>query len=158
MFFLKHKLYFCNSNCWIKGTCNWQFTENLHTCMHREGWQNADKKRINHLIIINQVGVIWIFPSKLTTLILPVIDTKFTQVSIQQYTTGSVKYFMKPFFKIVCIYFISRQYCLYCDTSHARSGVDQMYIHINSKDQIEFMISRSFSFCTTIKTFDLSTI
>jgi hypothetical protein len=46
----------------------------------------------------------------------------------------------------------------YCDTSHSRSGVNQMWILKNSIDLLEYIQSRSISSCNSIKTFDLSTL
>ena len=44
----------------------------------------------------------------------------------------------------------------YCDTSYTRSGVNQVCILKNSNDLLEYIQSRSLSFCNSIKTFDYS--
>jgi hypothetical protein len=46
----------------------------------------------------------------------------------------------------------------YCDTSHSRSGVNQMWILKNSIDLLEYIQSRSISSCNSINTFDFSTL
>jgi hypothetical protein len=46
----------------------------------------------------------------------------------------------------------------YCDTSHLRGGVNQMWILKNSIDLLEYIQSRSISSCNSNKTFDFSTL
>ena len=46
----------------------------------------------------------------------------------------------------------------YCETSHSRSGVNQMWILKNSKDLLECLESRSLTSCNSITIFDFSTL
>ena len=46
----------------------------------------------------------------------------------------------------------------YCDTSHSRGGVNQMWILKDSIDLLEYIQSRSISSCNSNTTFDFSTL
>jgi hypothetical protein len=46
----------------------------------------------------------------------------------------------------------------YCDSSHSRGGVNQMWILKNYIDLLEYIQSRSISSCNSIKAFDFSTL
>ena len=46
----------------------------------------------------------------------------------------------------------------YCDTSHSRSGVNQMWILKNSIDLLDYIVSRFLSSGNSSKTFDLLTL
>ena len=64
--------------------------------------------------------------------------------------------FHETLFQIINIHSIGLQ--SYCDTSYSNGGVNQMRILKNSKDLLEYIQSRSFSSCNSIKTFDFSTL
>ena len=46
----------------------------------------------------------------------------------------------------------------YCETSHSRSGVNQMWILKSSKELLEHLQSPNFNHITSIKSFDFSTL
>ena len=46
----------------------------------------------------------------------------------------------------------------YCETAYSRSGVNQMWILINSEELLEHLKSPNFSHITSIKSFDFSTL
>ena len=78
----------------------------------------------------------------------------------QRYIPGSAKCSAKPLSKILTCILSAVKTGLqsYCDTSHSRGGVNQMWILKNSKDLIEYLQFRSLSSCNSIKTFDFSTL
>jgi hypothetical protein len=78
----------------------------------------------------------------------------------QRYIAGSAKCSKKPLSKLLTCILSAVKTGLqsYCDTSYSRGGVNQMWILKSYKDLLEYMQSRWFSFCNSIKTFDFSTI
>jgi hypothetical protein len=78
----------------------------------------------------------------------------------QRYIAGSAKCSTKPLSKLstcsLSVVEIGLQ--SYCDTSHWRSGVNQMWILKKSIDLLEYIQSRSISSCNSINTFDFSTL
>jgi hypothetical protein len=78
----------------------------------------------------------------------------------QRYIVGSAKCSTKPLTKLLTCILSAVKTGLqsYCDSSYSRGGVNQMCILENSKDQLEYIQSRSLSSCNSIKTFDFSTL
>ena len=78
----------------------------------------------------------------------------------QCYIAGSVKCSTKLLSKLLTCILSAVKTGLqsYCDTSYSRGGVNQMWILKNSNDLLEYIQSRSLSFCNIIKTFDFSTL
>jgi hypothetical protein len=74
----------------------------------------------------------------------------------QGYIVGSAKCSTKPLTKLLTCILSAVKTGLqsYCDSSYSRGGVNQMWILKNSKDQLEYILSRSLSSCNSIKTFD----
>jgi hypothetical protein len=82
--------------------------------------------------------------------------SKITQVSIQI----TLYRYTKPLSKLLTSIFTAIKTSLhkYNDTFLSRSGVNQMSILKSSKDLLETSISRSQYVCSSIKTFDFSTL
>jgi hypothetical protein len=78
----------------------------------------------------------------------------------QRYIAGSANCSTKPLSKLLTVILSAVKNGLqsYCETSHSRSGVNQMWILKNSKDLLECLKSRSLTSCNSIKTFDFSTL
>ena len=76
------------------------------------------------------------------------------------YIASSSKCSTKPLSKLLTCILSAVKTSLqsYCDTSYSRGGVNQMWILKNTKDMLEYIRSRSLSFCNIIQTFDFSTL
>jgi len=80
----------------------------------------------------------------------------------QRYIAWSAKCSTKPLSKLLTRILSAVKTGLrsYCDTSYSYSkgGVNQMWILKNSKDLLEYIQSRSLSFCNSTNAFDFSTL
>ena len=78
----------------------------------------------------------------------------------QRYIAGSAKCSAKPLSQILARILTTVKEGLqkYCDTSYARSGVNQMWILKNSKELLENLKTQSLHSVNSIKSFDFSTL
>ena len=78
----------------------------------------------------------------------------------QRYIAGSANCSTKPLSKLLTVILSAVKNGLqsYCETSHSKIGVNQMWILKNSKDLLECHKSKPLTSCNSIKTFDFSTL
>ena len=78
----------------------------------------------------------------------------------QRYIAGSAKCSRKPLSKLLPYILSAVKIKLqsYCDTGYSRYGANQMWILKNSKDLLEYILSRFLSSCNSSKTFDFCTL
>ena len=78
----------------------------------------------------------------------------------QRYIAGSSRCSTKPLSKLLTSVLTAIKEGLqkYCETSYSTSGVNQMWILKNSKDLLQYLKSRDLATCSSIRTFDFSTL
>ena len=78
----------------------------------------------------------------------------------QRYIAGSSKCSTKPLSLILTkiLTAVKEKLQMYCATTYARSGVNQMWILKNSKELLENLKSQNFSHINSIKTYDFTTL
>jgi hypothetical protein len=77
-----------------------------------------------------------------------------------RYIAGSSKCSTKPLFLLLTniLAAVKEKLQMYCATTYARSGVNQMWILKNSKELVANLKAQNFSQINSIKTYDFSTI